>query len=161
MIFYQFFSTVSGDRGERDAGVPAVRVPAVADPVPGMRARAVHVGRVLVVRHRAGFHQPAPPVGHVQDGTGLGPGRGGRPQVAGARRPRSQGGRHVHHSRHTGRPHQLDGVHDRREGGRHDQRGMADAVDGFRRSPLVRPSEGQTERRQNEPLAELARNWPS
>lgn len=118
----------AGDRRERNPGVPKVWVQTVAGAVPGMRARDVQVGRVLEMRHRADVHQPTPPVGHVQDGAGLGPGRGGRPSAEGARHQGPPGGRHVHHACHTGGAHQLDGVHDRREGVRHDQGELAQTV---------------------------------
>jgi len=78
------------------------------------------------VRHRTGVHQPAPPVGHVQDGTGHGPGRRGGLEAQGARSERPPGGRHFHHARHTGRAHERDGFHDRRESVRHDQGKLAE-----------------------------------
>lgn len=81
-----------------------------------------------MVRHRTGVDQSAPSVGHVQDGTGLGPGRSRRPPAEGPGRGRITGGRHVHYAHHTGRAHQLDGVHDRRESGRHDQEDVARIV---------------------------------
>jgi len=65
----------------------------------------------------------------VQDGTGHGPGRGGRSEAEGARRQRAPGGGRVHHAAHTGRPHQRDGVHDRRESGRHDQGKLAEMIE--------------------------------
>lgn len=115
-----------GRGGQSDTGVSKVRVQAVADTVPGLRARGVHVGRVLVVRHWAGLDQPAPSVGYVQNGTGFGSGRGRRSSAQGPGRGRATGGRHVHHTGHTGWSHQLDGVHDWRESRGHDQRDVAE-----------------------------------
>jgi len=66
MVFLFF----AGDRGKPDSSVPAIWFQAAADPVPGLRAQTIHVGRILVVRHRVDINQLAPSVGHVQDGTG-------------------------------------------------------------------------------------------
>lgn len=123
---YWFFA---GDCGEWDSSVPKIWIQTFADPVPGLWARAVHVGRVLVVRHRNDVDESAPSVGHLQDGTGFGSGRGRGPQAQGPGCQRAPGGRHVHHARHSGRPHQLDGFHDRRESGRHDQRNVAEMIE--------------------------------
>lgn len=118
-------SVSAGDRGERDQSVPKIRVQTAADTVPGLRARAVQVGRVLEMRYRAGVDQFAPSVGHVQDGSGFGPGRGRRPPAQGTRCQRAPGGGHVHHAGNSSRTHQLDGFHDRRESGGHDQGELA------------------------------------
>jgi len=72
------------------------------------------------VLRRTADHQFTPSGGHVQNGTGLGPGRCCRLRAQGAWRPRPEGGRRVRYATNTGRAHQLGGVHDRREGRGHD-----------------------------------------
>lgn len=115
----------TGHRSEWDSGIPKVRIQTVADSIPRLRTRAVYVGRILDVRHRAGVHQPAPPVGHLQNGTRHGPGRRCGHEAQSARRQRPPGGWHFYHARHTSWAHQRDGFHDRWESVRHDQGKLA------------------------------------
>lgn len=95
----------SGDCSKQDSGVPKVRLHAIVRAVPGLRTRAIRVGRLLGVCRGTANHQLAPPGGHVQDGTGLGPGRGRRSKTPSPRHQRPPGGRRFDHATHTRRAH--------------------------------------------------------
>lgn len=119
---------LTGDRGERNSSFSKIRVQAADGAVPGLRTRAVWVGRVLGLRGRAVDDQPTSSSRHVQDGTGLGPGCCRRPRAQGPRSQWSQGGWRFDYASTARRSHKLDSFHDRRKSVRYDQRKLAQMI---------------------------------